>query len=379
MKAVFFLSFFYLSSLFPQDLTISYSSLNSLILKSKNCEELIKQHSAICEWKKMMNLSFDIPLIDNKLCQRSSNGFFKMTVSSCLPDFVKNYQHKALVKSGANCWGTALSFKKISNYPRFVWPQEMLYWQQDTPLCRKVSVGEEIQAGDIINIYGPEYVSESEGMNSQNTKGTKFWEVLFPKRLTISPVNEGYTGHHHFLHSETYLSKDLTFGKVSPAREDQFEFHLMKEVYGRGQNTECHENQSLEPYFREYQNPPKKIKGTKCEYFSLAYRCESLPDYFSKQVLDEREKEIQVAIQSMQLMQDQLFPLILSSRKTIPSAQIEKMVIYADQMALDALDDLTETALSKNTEMLLVLKYFTAAGIRKSLELARLIPTTERL
>jgi len=55
------------------------------------------------------------------------------------------------------------------------------------------------------------------------------------------------------------------------------------------------------------------------------------------------------------------------------------MLNEADEMAAGALDELGFSSLPKDQEMVLVLKYFTASGIRKSLELTDLIPATEAL
>lgn len=377
MKTIFSFTFTVLSistSILAQDLTISYGAGNELILKSKSCEKLIEQHQAICDWKKKIEPSFAIPAVGKNLCKSSTGGLKSMTISSCLPQFVKTHHHKKLARSGANCWGTAMSFKELSKKPRFLWTEEMVYWM-NSPVCRKLDVGETKEPGDIINVYGPEYVFSG----PEKDKGHKFWEALYPGRITPSPVSSGYSGYHNFLHSETYLSEDLSFGKDSPSHEDRFDFHFLKEVYGRSRDSECQENQSLEPYSREYQNPPRQIKGSHCDYFSIAYRCENIKSYFIRQNLSRDDLMLLEEVEALQSVQEKIFPLMLSSAKTLSKTEIAQFVKLSDENSENALNELEKANFEKNKEMLLVLKYFTASGIRKSLEQARLIPATEAL
>jgi hypothetical protein len=142
----------------------------------------------------------------------------------------------------------------------------------------------------------------------------------------------------------------------------------MNEVYGRSDETDCQENQAMEPYWREFGKPPKEIRGSKCAYFSLAYRCENFQDYFKTQELDE-----------LLLTQEKLFPLLTVLGTKLSQAQIHSIVKLADEKAEEALNDLSRMSYEKKEEMLIVWKYFSAAGIRKSLELAALIPPTEEL
>lgn len=334
---------------------ISYTPANDLVLTAKSCDVLIKQHEAICAWNKS-------PL-PSKTCRKTQNGF-AITVSSCLPKFVKENQNKKNYKSGANCWGTALSFKGHAQKPRFIWSEEMNYWI-DSPLCRKLAPHEKKLPGDIINIIGPEYVFAKE---EPSNKGYRFWEALYPGRLTPSPVESGYSGYHNFLHSETFITDEITFGKESPNKDDKFMFRPMNEVYGRSRETDCQENQALEPHWREYQKEPREIRGSKCAYFSLAYRCENFQEYFKTNELDD-----------LLQTQEKLFPLLRVLGTKFTNAQVNQMLKLADEKAEDALDELSRTSYEKKDEMLLVWKYFSAAGIRKSLELADLTPPTEEL
>ncbi|WP_408097854.1 hypothetical protein ACJVC5_02750 [Peredibacter sp. HCB2-198] len=362
------------STTFASNLSISYSSSNDLLLTAPACETLISEHKAICQWKKVLDPSFKIPAISNS-CKKIAANKYSITVSNCLPEFVKANQHKKLAKSGANCWGTAMSFKKISTRPRFIWSQEMKYWL-DSPVCRKLNLNEQKLPGDIISTFGPEFIFEKD---EASNKGNQFWEALYPGRLLISTIDRSYSGYHHMLHSETYISDKITFGKDSPNQLDKFEFHHTNEVYGRSKDVDCQENQKLTPHYREYQNQPRPIKGSKCDYFSLAYRCENFVEYFSKQDLTTSQEDVLVEIKRLQGIQDKLFPLLTVPGKTFTKAELNQMLKEADAVAADSLEELKTPSLEKNTEMLLTLKYFTAQGIRKSLELADLIPPTEAL
>lgn len=362
-------------SVWASEIGISYTPANDLVLSDKNCQTLMNQHEAICRWKKKNDPSFDAPVITNKLCRKNANGFFSMTVSSCLPEFVKANQNKKNFKDGANCWGTAMSFKELSLRPRFVWSNEMTYWLS-SPLCRKLEPGEKKEPGDILNIYGPEYIFQK---NETSGRDYRFWEVLFPGRYTPSPVSEGYSGYHNFLHSETYLSDRLTFGKDSPNKDDKFKFNPLENVYGRSREADCQENQELTPHHREFQKAPKDIRASKCGYFSQVYRCEKFSNYFAKQELKPNDLALLEKITELQKIQDKLFPLLLVKGKIIPKTEVDQMLKIADDMADEALIELGLVGSDKNREMLLVQKFFTASGIRKSLELAALTPPTEAL
>ena len=345
---------------------------NNLIIKSNDCSLLLKQREAICSWKKSIDKDFNWTPI--RSCHRSTSGGHYLNVSTCLPKFVKKNQNKRLLNTGANCWGTALSFKGISKRPRFVWTEEIMYWQ-DSPLCKKIATKDELKPGDIINVYGPEYVFARDEIS----KGTKFWNALYPNRYTTSPVQSGYSGYHNFLHSETYISSELTFGKESPNKLDRFTFRKMTEVYGRSRDEYCQENQSLTPHIREYQKEPKSIKGSKCDYFSIAYRCQNLDEYLREQNLTLFDQENLVVIKDLSDIQDRLFELQKTSDKFITGHEIKRIVSLADKISAKSLSELSNTVLSKTSEMILTQKYFTAQGVRKALEQALLIPNTEVL
>ncbi|MEA9356184.1 hypothetical protein SHI21_08225 [Bacteriovorax sp. PP10] len=357
-----------------QELGISVGGKQELILTGSSCDLLLKQQSALCSWKKKVVLNFT-PKAADKSCQTVKKGKYKLVVLDCLPEFAKEYQNKPLVHSGPNCWGTAMSFHKLSTKPRFMWPQEMQYWM-DSPVCRKLAVGEPRLPGDVINVYGAEKIPENDRV--EKDPGTNFWRALYPKRYTSPPPPEvtgsEYTGFQRLLHSVTYVSDELAFGKDSPAFDDRFYFHPMAEVYGRPRSDkECMENQSLTPYIRENQKEPKDFRGTKCSYFSLAYRCESFPDYFGKKNLTGDNLDKWKNIQSLQGLQEKLFPILTSSNKVLEQCEITLLVAMADLTMKNATEEMKTPNLDKNREELLVMEYFSAAGIRKTLELAKLV------
>lgn len=370
-KVIFFLILS--SSVYAQEVKVGFTKSYNLILRSNSCEQLIENREAICSWKQ--TLGEDIDSANTPQCREESNGQKRIIVSSCLPKFVKENHRRKLYKHGANCWGTAMNFKKLSLKPRFVWGKEMVYWM-NSPICRKLEVGEEKQPGDILNIYGPEYKFEVD----ETTKGDKFWNALFPGRFMESPVKEGYTGFHNFLHSETFITNDITFGKDSPNKGDRFDIHPMNEVYGRSRSEKCQERQDLSPHSREYgKKPDQSMSSDECRYFSLAYRCENVESYFSNINLNVEETELVKDIEKLKSIQQDLFALLRNYKANISSKKISELLKLADTNSSLALKKLTKRNFSKTTEMLLTLKYFSAEGIRKSLELADLTEATERL
>lgn len=359
-----------------QELGISVGGRRELILTGNSCETLLKQQAALCSWKMKVTPSF-IPKDPDKSCQLVKKGKYRLAILDCLPEFAKEYQDKKLVHDGPNCWGTAMSFHKLSSKPRFMWPQEMEYWM-DSPLCRKLRPGEARWPGDVINVYAPEKLSPPERI--EKDEGNQFWDALYPNRYTPAPTAEvtgsDYTGFHRLLHSVTYISDNLAFGKDSPAFDDKFYFHPMEEVYGRPRSTndqDCQENQNLEPYTRENQKEPKRIRGSKCSYFSLAYRCENFSDYFEKQELKGENLDKWKNIQSLQGLQEKIFPIISSVHKILEPCEITLIVALADLTMKSAKEELKQKNLDKTREELLTMEYFSAAGIRKTLEFAKLI------
>ncbi len=359
---------------FAGEVTLGYTNSYNLILKSNSCKEILEDHQNICDWKSLLEKDFISPKIDESFCQERGADKFRTIVSSCLPKFTKKNHKRKIFKDGANCWGTAMSFKSLSKKPRFIWSKEMIYWM-NSPICRKLENFEEKRPGDIINVYGPEYFFGDDS----KTKGDHFWDALYPNRLLKSPVTTGYTGYHNFLHSETYLSKRLTFGKDSPNKLDRFNFNKLNEVYGRARTKKCQENGDLSPHFREYLNNPRDLEVGGCKYFTTIHRCEDFTDFFSKLELNKEQKQLLIDINTLKDIQERLFPLLMDQETIISKSKIEKMVIKADSASSLALEQLATKNLNKIDEMLNTLKFFTAQGIRKTLELADLIEPTEAL
>lgn len=354
------------------EINISYGQKGELILRDKSCNVLKAQSAAICSLKEQVD---SVRTVEANNCISKGSGQFELKVLQCLPDFIKSTQNKVNYQSGPNCWGTALYMKGISRKPRFVWSTEMAYWL-DTPVCRKLLPGERVLPGDILNIYGPEYKFNEEG---EGSKDRQFWEALYPGRMSPSSIAQGYTGFHKLLHSETYVSDLISFGKDSPSKLDKFKFNPLLNVYGRPRDPECQENQNLSPHLREYANKPQNVRNSKCSYFSNAFRCGNFSAYLGNTKLDEVQTAIRNDIESLYHYQSQLFDMIMIKGRTINERDLSAMLSKADDMATESLNELRLKPSDKKLEMLLVQKFFTAAGIRKSLELAELIPATEPL
>lgn len=339
-----------------------------LIVTGESCEELQLQRQAICQWKRELQPAFSAHELKTPHCSKSPKSKFQIKISECLPEFVKNHMNKKLYHHGANCWGTAMSFKNISQTPRFIWSEEMLYWLE-SPLCRKLEVNEQRLPGDIMVIYGPEHLFADQ---VREDAGSRFWEAFYPGRITPAKHDRGYTGHHSIFHAETYLTEHLTFGKTSPNKDDRFQFSPMNEVYAIPRDSECLNAQDKTPYLREYQKPPKSDLG-QCPYLSNLYRCQNINIYLNNQKLTEREYVLQQEIELLKSEQDSLFNLILSSQMKLSKNEIKRIINLSDKTTSSVLQELRNFQNETVTEMLLVQKYFSAAGLRKSLEFAKII------
>jgi hypothetical protein len=358
------LSFFSLT-VGAAELDMARSASGDLILSAKSCDELKVQHQAICKWSGKTESTVT--------CKSLPKGRSQITISNCLPAFVKEHHSKKLFNEGPNCWGTAMSFHELFPKPRFMWPEEMLYWME-SPLCRKLGPDEEKLPGDIINVFAPEYLSE--GDLKDTDAGIKFWDILYPGRANFNVSAEtGLTGYQRLLHSETYISDKIAFGKESPARDDKFVFHELEETLGRPrvENQDCQENQTFSPNLREYSNTPKEMRRSKCNYMSSLSRCQDINSYLKTNSQLDADKLTWKSIQAMQDIQEKLFSLTSSSTYTVPSSQVSLFLGLADFTMKKSSDELEKPGLSKLTEMLLVQEYFTAAGIHKTLEQAKLI------
>jgi hypothetical protein len=363
------------SAVFAADLGIQVGSEQQLILSGASCTKLLEERAAICEWKKTLDPSFVIPTdAESTRCSISKNGTASLSIVTCLPEFVKDYQQKPLYEGGADCWGTAMSFHQISKKPRFVWSEEMLYWL-DSPMCRKLDVGEKPLPGDVMNVFYPEYLTP-DALNPQDA-GKIFWKTLYPGRTTAATVSlPNYTGYNGFLHAATYLTPELAFEKASPSNLDRFHFNQADKVYGlEGVPAQCVGDQSQSPHLREYQQKPDPtIRDSACSYFSVNYRCGNFETYFAPDTLSADDQQLWNSIQALEQMQEQLFTLVVVADTHLDAATISTFTTAANAAFQSSEAELKVPGLEKKHEMLLVLQYFTAAGISKSLEQAKLIP-----
>jgi hypothetical protein len=267
-----------------------------------------------------------------------------------------------------------MSFKELSPVPRFMWPEEMTYWME-SPICRKLNPGEEKMPGDIINVYAPEKLDETE--KTAQDAGTRFWDYMFLNRSTpvTTDFGIGFTGYHRLLHSVTFVGPGLAFGKDSPSESDRFYFHPLEEVYGRPrvEDLDCQENQTLSPHVREYQNIPKRIHGRKCAYMSLAYRCENLKNYFNKQNLKEQDLAIWKSIEELQAIQKKLFPIVTNPNTIIEKQELQRIKDLSESIIFQTSREMQDHGLSDLRKQLLTLQYFTASGIKQSLVQAGLL------
>ena len=81
-------------------------------------------------------------------------------------------------------------------------------------------------------------------------------------------------------------------------------------------------------------------------------------------------REILKSIESLRKIQDGLFALVAGDAVPLRKAEIRLFVSIAEVNMAVALEELKKTGNDKTREMLLVMEYFAAAGIRKSLSFA---------
>lgn len=357
---------FLIQSTWASELAISKNSSGVLSLSGASCNELLAQKESLCTWKNQLEGTTQQ---SNQSCQNNNS----LSLNQCLPTFVQKTHKTKLYRSGPNCWGTALFLAGMSPAPRFVFPQEMLYWLQ-SPICRKLGPSENLKSGDIINVFAPEYLS-TDGDYLENDAGTDFWKALFPNRYTRvqkNPNGSNYTGYHTLFHSVTLASSAIVFGKDSQLAEDRFYLHLLSEIYGRPRDEQdCKENQTFEPYLREYQRAPKNIKGEKCAYFTNVFRCENFISFFNSLNLNSEQETLLTQIKSLQEKQKTLFPFVTQKDFSLSSTLKNQFLAEANQRSTEALTKLKNLPSDKNVEMLLTLQFFTAEAIKVSLDQAQ--------
>lgn len=351
----------------------------ALVLTSQNCETLQRQSEAIREWRSTIEPDFR-PHSARPVCAKRTGGLFELRVGECLPDLPREFHEKALYRSGPNCWGTTMSLHGLFSKPRFMWSEEMLYWL-DSPICRKLNPGEEKHPGDIVNMFGPEAF-----FGDEPVEGVTFREALFPGRYAGFDRHNGFTGFQSLMHSVTYITPELVFGKDSPSREDRFYFHPLELAYARPpqEHEECRENQELIPYLNEKGKPRREFYGGRgCSYFSSVYRCENIRGYLKeKSVLPEDQTVVEETLE-LQKLQERIFPVVTTAGALVPKNERSQIRERAELSMRRALAELRKVGAVRPAstsgateyslkEMLWAWEYFSAVGLIKSLEQAGL-------
>lgn len=368
------LAFSSISEAKADGIQIARGSNGALVLRAESCEVLTRQAEAICSWR--AKATGQTQSSSSFSCKRAQKGQFELKVLECLPELARNFHQKKLYRSGPNCWGTAMSFNGLFSRPRFMWSEEMRYWLE-SPLCRKLAPGEEKRPGDVINVFGPEYVLS--GVKTP-LEGKEFLAALTSGRLgsVESDRPAGPTGYQTLMHSVIYLTPELAFGKDSPRFDDSFYFHPLAEVYGRPRaaNPACQENQELVPYLNDGAREPQYFRSSEgCSYFSNAYRCEDIQGYFAKQSLTSEEEQVLGEIREIQKLQEKLFPLVTEAKAQVSEEEELRIRTIAQAARTRTLEEISRGSKGDPTyslrEMLLVSEYFSASGLIKSLEQAR--------
>jgi hypothetical protein len=144
----------------------------------------------------------------------------------------------------------------------------------------------------------------------------------------------GYSGYHNFLHSETYISKRISFGKESPNKDDKFLVNVIDDIYGRSNDRDCQENQSIIPNRRENNNKPEDIRSAKCGgYFSNAYRCQNFNEYFKKNIVNSEQERILIEIEELKLIQKELFKFQMTPGFTMKKSEVKSLLEKVDSIS----------------------------------------------
>jgi|SRR5690554_165815 len=274
-----------------------------------------------------------------------------------IPQEIKSILNKKLASHGPNCWGTALYLKGISPVPRFVSTAEITFWQESS-LCRPLEIEDQILPGDILNVYGPEYIFSSD---MKLTEAQKFINFFEPGRY-YEATESRYSGFHRLLHSETFFNKTQVLGKESPNKDDAFKLTNLNEVYGRPRlDRECQESPILAPHLRQFNNKPKAIRGSKCDYFTKVYRCENFQSFFT---LNAEEKNF---MDQVGKHQKRIFEAVVSSKRAL-SSQEKKQIRHFAQTHLQELKLQKVNVTDEYSRMLLSWKYFSVYSLIESIE-----------
>lgn len=374
--------FFFLSislntnSILANDFNLGFTANNQLYLEGSSCEELNKEAAQICQWKNSANKDQSSNTIfKNVSCIKAKKNLVRLTVAKeCIHSFALEVMNKKIANDGPNCWGTAMSFHALSTKPRFVWPQEIRYWNEQTPVCRKLEKNESPVPGDLVNVYSPEYLFDYDV--DPKDAGIIYWQALYSDRqpaLDKYRINS-YSGFHRLLHSETYISNKIVFGKDSPSKLDKFNFRLLANAYGRPrEDKDCQENSTLVPHFREYNNTPKNIRDSKCSYFTQVYRCENIFDYLKEKQENSAQANYIKEISSLDSMNTQLFSELYRSKISLTSTEVEILKAYARSTSANAKEQLKVKGLTKLDEMIHTQRYFASEAILKYLDFFHLL------
>lgn len=284
-----------------------------------------------------------------QLCPLATTGFADQ--GFIVPEKIRPLLNKKHHHHGPNCWGTALYLKGLSSSPRFVDTAEIRYWLE-SPLCRELEEGEKMRPGDLLNVYGPEYIFEDDFTLSAQQK---LVNLLEPGRYQ-EIQKTGYSGYHRFLHTETIVSEKKVFGKESPNKLDPFKFTPIQEVYGRPrEDKSCQEANERSPYLRIFQRPAQNIRASKCSYFTKVYRCSHFNDFFERQDHDFFEQLFR--------FQDDLFERVVRAKNITPSKK-RQMREFIDKHA-DALHEQLNSTHSKQEEMMIMWKLFSIEHLKE--------------
>jgi len=236
------------SNSFSGDIISVEGKGDSLCISSTSKPILERSIQALLKWSHNLGKKVDPK---SAVIDVTPNGF-KASICDIVPPFVRSTHGLELQDHGPNCFGTSLHMNKIIPAARMAEDEEMEFWL-NSPICREISNGEELTAGDI----GVFRVWENELKSDGTLLGKSYVQT-----------------DHAFIH----VSEDLVFNKWGIAKDFPFELLSSSSLFNGGMA-------GGPPSI------PQKCRGVigasqECEVWINYYRCYPL----SKYIDDHREK-----------------------------------------------------------------------------------------
>ncbi|MBF0315212.1 MAG: hypothetical protein HQK50_01230 [Oligoflexia bacterium] len=203
---------------------------NSIVLYDSSCEKLERHFKAINKWRMLIEKA---PSSDQFQCYCERQDECHLRLSHSFPEGVIDHLGSTPACDGPNCHNAAMAAGKIVPSKRYMTAEEVSFWL-NSPLCKRLSLKEKLQPGDILEIR-----------SQYKERGSK--EV----------------------HSFTYISDDLVYTKNGYSKRQSYVLESLDNVLSLYQvDKDCFSG---------------KVTKTSCSEYVDRFRCEGLENYLQKQ------------------------------------------------------------------------------------------------